>query len=307
MDGARIDRTVLFADIAGSTRLYESVGDEAARGLLLACLDIVAAAVEAGGGRIHDRIGDELMCTFPEPDAAATAAMAMHTRVSAAHVEGKLAQPLRLRVGFVHGPILETTEGIFGTTVHAAARLSSLAKAGQILTTRDTLDALPAERRRRSRLFGNHVLKGMTGLQEIHELVWSISATTAHIPLRKAKVRTRGVELTYGGQRVRVDLSLPRVELGRDPACDLRVDGRAVSQLHARIVWVDGRIRLEDVSTNGTVVERKGVSPIRVHHEGTDLTGSGVLRLGMPDRDDLSALIEYHCDHTIDFQQDEAT
>jgi len=303
MDGAQNDRTVLFADIAGSTRLIEDVGDQAARQLMLDCLAVVAEVVEAGGGAVKDRIGDELVCTFPDPDAAAAAAVSMHAKVSAAHAQGRLSRPLRLRVGFLHGPILETGEGIFGATVHAAARLSALAKAGQILTTRATLDLLDRERARRSRFFDNVVFKGMAGLQEVHELVWSMSATTAHIPLRKAVVKTRAVELSYEGKRIRVDESRPRVELGRDPACDLCVDGRAVSQLHARVLWASGSIRIEDVSTNGTVVERKGASPVRLHREQADLAGSGILRLGMPDRDDLSALVDYQCDHTIDFGQ----
>ena len=52
---------ILFADVAGSTRLYESLGDSAAHARVEACLDLVTAAVLEAGGTIVKRIGDEIM------------------------------------------------------------------------------------------------------------------------------------------------------------------------------------------------------------------------------------------------------
>ena len=57
---------ILFADITDSTYFYETLGDDRARQIVLDCLDVVSDVVTAGGGRVVDRIGDELMCIINE-------------------------------------------------------------------------------------------------------------------------------------------------------------------------------------------------------------------------------------------------
>ncbi|MHC4550778.1 MAG: adenylate/guanylate cyclase domain-containing protein [Planctomycetota bacterium] len=298
MTEATVKETVLFADIAGSTRLYEEQGDKAARGLIMSCLGLMASIVRNCGGRVVERIGDEILCTFTDADLAATAACALQTEVAFAHIKGKLPCPMRIRIGFAHGPVIESKEGIFGNTVHSAARLASLAKPGQTLTTKTTLARLNPDFARSSRFFDSVVLKGQRGEQEIHELVWSVTATSKsqlYPAARKAKRDTLGVELECGGRTCRVDANAPRLELGRDPACDLCVDGISVSQLHAIVVWNRGKVWLEDISTNGTFIEPEGASPTLTHHEVVPLRGSGTLRLGGMEEHG-TAVVSYRCE-----------
>src|SRR5262245_65044479 len=90
--------TVLFADVSGSTRLYETAGDSAALEAISRCLAAAAAATEASGGRVIKTIGDEVMSIFPEPDAAASAAADMQTRIDTLpEVAGT---KLGVRIGF---------------------------------------------------------------------------------------------------------------------------------------------------------------------------------------------------------------
>ena len=293
-----VEETVLFADIAGSTRIYEELGDEAGRKAVMGCLDLVARVVREHGGTVIERIGDELLSPFPAPDPAAQTAADLHTKVTFASVRGELACRMRIRVGFEHGPVVETDEGLFGNTVHAAARLAGLAKAGQTLTSKPTLERLGDDFKLQSRYYDSVVLKGRTGECEVYEMVWSLQAT--RIPVRKQAGPKRrgasGVELEYGGRVLRVDAQRPRAELGRDPACDICVEGDSVSQLHARVTWNRGEVRLEDVSTNGTVMERADRPPLRLHHLGATLSGSGSLRLGAHEEDDDVALVRYRCE-----------
>ncbi|MHC4222818.1 MAG: adenylate/guanylate cyclase domain-containing protein [Planctomycetota bacterium] len=298
MGDRTVEETVLFADIAGSTRIYEELGDEAGRTAVMNCLDVVARVIREHGGTVIERIGDERLATFPEADSAAETAADLHTKVTFASFRGDLGYRMRIRVGFEHGSVVETDQGLFGNTVHAAARLAALAKAGQTLTSKQTLQLLADDFQLQSRHYDSVVLKGRTGECEVYEMIWSLQAT--RIPVRKkvrpAKRAARGVELEYDGRILRVDAERPRVELGRDPACDICVEGDSVSQLHARVTWNRGEVRLEDVSTNGTVMERPDRPPLRLHHLGAALLGSGALRLGVPEDAQDSALVRYRCD-----------
>src|SRR5690349_21835362 len=76
--------TVLFADICGSTRLYCALGDERARAVVAAGLDIVVAILPAYGGRVVKTLGDEVMCVFSDPDRAILAAAEMQAQTAAA-------------------------------------------------------------------------------------------------------------------------------------------------------------------------------------------------------------------------------
>ena len=66
--------TILFADISGSTRLYEVLGDAPARAKVATCLQLLTEITERFGGTVIKTIGDEIMCTFSSPNAAVLAA-----------------------------------------------------------------------------------------------------------------------------------------------------------------------------------------------------------------------------------------
>jgi hypothetical protein len=138
MSGAR---TVLFADISDSTRLYEALGTETTRLALTRCLEVMTAAVTRGGGTVVDQIGDELMCTFADVESAARTAGELHRAVERAHVDAPA--PLRIRIGFHHGPLLVEGGRIFGDTVHVARRIAS-SRLQQTLTSRDCNVPSPA-------------------------------------------------------------------------------------------------------------------------------------------------------------------
>ena len=66
--------TVLFADVSGSTKLYEAAGDAIALDTINRMLADMRRATEAAGGRVVKTIGDEVMALFPTAAAAASAA-----------------------------------------------------------------------------------------------------------------------------------------------------------------------------------------------------------------------------------------
>ena len=64
---------VLFADLGGSTRLYEKHGDLRAHEIAGQCLTRLEDVTEEFGGRVIKHIGDEIMCVFPEANDAVAA------------------------------------------------------------------------------------------------------------------------------------------------------------------------------------------------------------------------------------------
>src|SRR2546426_11479468 len=93
--------TVLFADVSGSTKLYETAGDAAALTAIGRCIERMRTAAESTGGRGVKTIGDEIMALFPSPGAAAGAAPQMHATIR--QLPGGGGAQLRGRVGFLSG------------------------------------------------------------------------------------------------------------------------------------------------------------------------------------------------------------
>jgi class 3 adenylate cyclase len=73
--------SILFADIAGSTQIYEILGDRRAQRMVAACLSKLSEVVQHHRGEVIKTIGDEVMCTFAKVDDAIQAAAAMNHNI----------------------------------------------------------------------------------------------------------------------------------------------------------------------------------------------------------------------------------
>ncbi|MHC5010954.1 MAG: FHA domain-containing protein [Planctomycetota bacterium] len=290
--------TVLFADMTDSSGLYDRLGDDAANEVVRACLSLMQEVVTSLGGTVEEEVGDEILCFFDDPDAAAQAACQIQQRVSSGFELGELPEPVRVQVGFAHGPQPVGGNMKTGATLITAARLVSRAKTEQILTTRETLDALSAPEEYSTRFYDRLVLQGQAGERDVYEILWSAGATIVGKTVTTLKRRraTRAVFLTWEDETWRVDRDAPSLDIGRDPRCRIQVVGDSVSRLHARVHWSRGKVRVEDVSANGTVVEPKHGEVVRIKHESLTLRDSGVLRLGIPGEGGGAAEVPYRCE-----------
>src|SRR4029434_4950548 len=140
--GKDVEVAILFADVVGSTQLYEQLGDIKARQMVARCLDIMREATEVNQGTVIKTMGDEVMSTFPTADDAMSAARRMQARITRAsdlaHDNGHVA----IRIGCHYGPVVQEHRDIFGSAVHTANRMTSQAKAKQIITTLSTVQEL---------------------------------------------------------------------------------------------------------------------------------------------------------------------
>ncbi|MEO8161623.1 MAG: adenylate/guanylate cyclase domain-containing protein, partial [Arenimonas sp.] len=110
-------QTILFADVAGSTRLFETKGDVEARRLTSMVLDALSIVCNQYGGRVIKTIGDEIMCTFPGALNGILAACDMQRRMG--RDIDFVRDSLAVRIGLHHGDALEEDDGdVYGDAVN---------------------------------------------------------------------------------------------------------------------------------------------------------------------------------------------
>ena len=239
MDTASSDLAVLFADVSGSTRLYETLGDVRALATIERCLALVKAACDGNAGRVIKTIGDEAMAVFPTADNAAQAAAEMQARVTAEPAIA--AERLTIRVGFHFGPALRTDGDVFGDSVNVAARLVGVAHGAQVITSAATVSALSPWLRMRTRELTALTVKGKLRDLSVFELIWQDSAddlttlsTRVIAPVAELSVRHGAVEIVLGERRA-------TVTLGRDAQNDIVIaDANGGWTLQDAIVRADG-------------------------------------------------------------------
>jgi class 3 adenylate cyclase len=285
---------VLFADIADSTYLYKSLGDEGARDIVLRCLDQVARVVGAHGGKVIDRIGDELMCTLPTVAATAAAALDMQAAVTREIQSGSLPQRMSLRVGFHFGPVLTSGDQIFGDTVYTAKRVATLAKGHQIMTTGEMRHHLGPDLCRLLRFVARTAVKGKREVYDLYELVWNpTEVTDDEASLHRQPLPQSRLLLRYAEAEITLDESRPLFVIGRSAGCDLVIDDKGVSRFHAKIEYSMGRFILADLSTNGTLLENARGEITHLHRDECRLTGEGEIRVGTSSRVQRKHAIRY--------------
>ena len=163
-------RTVLFTDIADSTTLTHSLGDEAALGLFGVHDTIVRDALSALGGREVKHTGDGIMASFVSAAGAVRCAIQIQ-RELAKHEEANPERPLKVRVGAAAGEPVEQNNDLFGSTVQLAARLCDHARPEQILVSNATAELCLGK----GLLFedlGEVVLKGFGYPVRAHAAAW---------------------------------------------------------------------------------------------------------------------------------------
>jgi adenylate cyclase len=235
---------------------------------------------EQRGGQVVKKIGDEILCVFPNASAAVFFAMAAQMQSN----RGEDGRSIRLRIGVNFGPIVEDGTGdVFGDTVNVAARLRALASPGQIITTKETLDSIVATVA--TRRLGNHALMGKRQEVEVVEILWEQDlANLTQVPVRnRAPLADTILRLLVNERTVEVrpGPGVQDITLGRDPENFMTVPGEAVSRRHATIEVRSGKFYLRDHSTNGTYLRSGGEVPIHVRRESVPLRRSGDISLGV--------------------------
>jgi class 3 adenylate cyclase len=124
-------QTLLFTDIVGSTRLYADLGDTRAFNFVHSHFVSLQKIVGAKRGAVVKTIGDAMMAAFQRPEDAFAAAIEIQEKFVGGDDE-----PLRVRAALHRGICLavrlESNIDYFGQAVNYAAKMQSVAGAGEI-------------------------------------------------------------------------------------------------------------------------------------------------------------------------------
>ncbi|WP_052128939.1 adenylate/guanylate cyclase domain-containing protein [Neosynechococcus sphagnicola] len=286
---------IVFADISGSTSLYERLGNVVAQQIIKQYLSLIFDVVIQYGGTVVKTIGDEVMSYFPTADLAVGAASEMQSCLQESSVRSQVALSLRIGVNF--GPVIQESGDVFGDVVNVAARVVALAKPGQILTTDQTFQALTMAYRSNVRFMDCTPVKGRKQPINLYEVLWQASQSVLTVAnFSQASSATPGthLQLRYLGHQLELTPDLTELSLGREPGNDLVVENKMASRRHAIIEYSRGKFYLKDQSVNGTYVSTaEGV--VHLRREELVLVGSGVIGLGCLVSADMEDAIHFCC------------
>ncbi len=291
---------ILFADVSGSTRLFEVLGDATARAKVSDCLDTLSVVTKQHNGTVIKTIGDEIMCTFPTADDAAAAACGMHEALIEDITEGGGGDLtiISIRVGLHYGPAIIEGGDVFGDAVNVAARMAAQAKANQIITSQSTLEKLGPMLKANSRFVDRAPIKGKKEEIDIYEIIWQqedVTRMATGLLAEDSKPEVR-LKITYNGNDLILDKQRSSLVMGRSQSCDLPINEKLASRQHVRIELRRDKFFIVDQSTNGTHVLIENSDEAFLRREEMPLQGTGQISLGKSFSEGPSEVVRFSHD-----------
>ena len=285
----RLIPTVIFADLVGSTGVFEALGNDKATLAVHRLIELMVKTCHLHGGRVVKTLGDGLLAVFADPADALEAIVALQRTHHARTRSWPSNLLMHMKIGAACGPVVELQGDCYGDTVNLAARLCQMAGAGHIWTTGDLVRGLRAQAGTRFRSLGAVNIRGLSEAREICQIDWD-----THDPSEMLTQPADSVKGQYAGLADHIALScasrsasfsaqeLP-VHLGRLPELEFTVLNQRVSRRHARLDWVNKNFVLTDLSSYGTWVRLgDGLSELVLRRGECVLMGWGEISLGTP-------------------------
>lgn len=292
-----VQGTVVFADLSGSTALYETLGNAKAADAVTRLTQWICQIFELNTGRVIKTLGDGVLGIFSDAQLAVGAMADMQRGHRKRLSRWPPHLQLDIRVGIASGEVVEVDGDCYGDAVNVASRLSDLAGAHQILVTDAVVELIPLDTVLRFRGLGAINVRGRTEAPVVYQVEWEEEAQSDFLTMQPPLLQTGRNEDPAEG---RIQLAwldkefafrsaeLP-VHLGRSQDAQICINDPRVSRLHAKIDWRFGQFVLIDLSSFGTWVRFGGSdSDVALRREECLLHGSGEIGLGLP-CSDLSA------------------
>jgi class 3 adenylate cyclase len=278
--------TVVFADLVGSTGIFERLGDETAGRFVTQLTTALSKTFEQHNGRVVKLLGDGLFVVFREEHDAITACVAIQKRLVEKPIHpGGTGNPVQMQMGVESGEVVEIEGDCYGDAVNSAARLADLAGADQILTSQRVHDALPPADRGALRGLGRIYLRGKAEATEVYRVEWQperdAEATVMGVSMFGQLKQDACLELMLAGSTIEVKPRGDRITLGRSTTADLSINDSRVSRIHATVEWRGGHYVLTDNSSFGTwVYMGNQPEPVVLRRTECYLVGNGQIALG---------------------------
>ena len=298
----------MFADLRGSTGLYETLGNAFATQLVSRTVSVLGQVISSRDGVLVKTLGDGLMATFTEPCTAIQAAIDMHAALAQigpdewADAEPQH-RPLKLQIGLAFGEMVEVAGDFFGDSVNIAARLLEHCGDDETLATSTVVETLAAHDKLKFRRLDLLQLRGRVEPVEVHTLERHEFADLAATMFGNvlATPAPSALRLSWLDAATVLTTSEMPVILGRGEQAQCCIDDNRVSRSHARIDWHGGAFQLVDLSSNGTHVRFAADGEVVALRRGTcTLHGSGVLGLGASPIDPSAPCVGFEVVHLND-------
>lgn len=301
MSGQSIQCVVMFADVAGSTAMYENMGDVEARERISKALNSLIAICKRHQGKLVKTIGDEILVYFLDVDLALMASQAIQETMEDDRSPETIG--LSIRIGMHYGPVIMEENDIFGDTVNVAARVVAMTKARQILCSGIMAQRInSADLSYKTRQYDRIKVKGKDNSLDVYMFVWEeesdiTNMATASSFTNPSRVeQSKNLTLKYQSQVLEMDLNSQTINLGRGSDCELIIMGDLISRYHAKISVRRGKFVLTDQSTNGTYLRTLDGQNVFLRQEEFTLFASGVISLGKSVDKAKDNLLHYICE-----------
>ena len=294
-----LEVAILFADVVGSTQLYDKYGDTKASETVAHCLEVMKDATYQFDGTVIKTIGDEVMSTFPTADDAMAAAAQMQARISGDQDAGEGRIPVSIRIGCHYGPVVQEQNDIFGAAVHTANRMTSQAKARQIVMSGTTVEQMTEDWVAQTRQIDIATVRGRIDEVALFELLWQPDEATSMVPTLEMTSKKRNASrliVSFRDKTVEITNRKLHINMGRGDDNDLVVKGNLISRIHARIEKRRGKFMLIDQSTNGTFLQSDTGEETFVRRDSIELVGEGIIGLGRIAKAGTPLAIHYVCE-----------
>lgn len=287
--------TVVFADLTGSTGVFEALGNAKATQAITRLTEWMGKVCVSRRGRVVKNLGDGVLMVFAGNQDAIDAAADMQR----AHTERIKTWPAKLKmhlqVGLARGQVIEQGGDYFGDAVNVASRLSDLSGPDQILGTDTVIDNLPQDTLVRFRSLGAMDIRGRNEACVVYRVEWenevlsdffTVPAGLTAASAWQNSPKMNSITLLWLDlERSFTSTQLP-VHIGRVADSQFVVNDPRVSRVHVKVIWRSGKFYLEDVSSYGTWVRFAGSDAIvALRRQECVLLGSGEMALGAPFED----------------------
>ena len=274
------DVTIMFVDIAGSTRLYQEYGDTLAQDSIARCLIRMSEIIKRHKGTVVKFIGDEILCYLTDPELAFQAAFKLQE--TAKETVDQNGVRLLLRIGMHYGSAIVEATDMFGDSVNVTAAMRDIAKGGQIIATDAIVEHIPPEISHFTRRYDTSRIKGRQEQTIIYEIMWEGEASTQILSgtTTLENMKSSKLQLSFQDSEIALLANMPALTIGRDENCGIVIAGSLVSRQHAIVEYRRGKFLLRDQSTNGTYVLTEDGRSIYLRREEFPLWGNGKISLG---------------------------
>lgn len=299
-----VHSTVVFADLYGSTGVFESLGNAKATEAVTQATNWVAEKITANGGRVVKLLGDGVLATFKKsPDAIATVVDIQRSyQLRLASLPPQLYMPLR--IGVVRGDVVLVDDDCYGDAVNTASRLSELTGPHQIWVNDKAIENGPKLSDVHFRFLGPIAIRGRSEPCNVYQIEWQEDQNseyfTVQAPVSPSSqapfidVLGGQIEITFKDHRQTFQSFELPIHIGRFRKVDFIVNDPRVSRTHARIEWRNGSFMMVDESSYGSWVRFAGSgADLMLRRDECVLHGQGQIALGTSFADPTAPVVSF--------------